>query len=136
MQPWLLENLVHLHNALNMAAIGISGEGQPLKLHASSRVVSADASAATIILEDGRKASGDLVIRSDDDHSATRKSISCQDIKPHGSGKSTFLFLISRKAAQDSPIASKFCQKSGELNIVCFIQIRNRRPETTLGTRN
>jgi 2-polyprenyl-6-methoxyphenol hydroxylase-like FAD-dependent oxidoreductase len=74
-------------------------------------------SSATVFLEDGRRIQGDLVIGSDGVHSVTRKKVAGGDVKPHGSGKSAFRFLISRKAAQDDPVTSKFVQKPGELII-------------------
>jgi hypothetical protein len=78
-------------------------------------VASVNASNATVTLLDGRTFQGDLVLGSDGVRSVTRKAIS--DIKPHGSGKSAFRFLISRKAAQDDPVTAKFVQKAGELII-------------------
>lgn len=76
-----------------------------------------DVRAATVILEDGQMVQGDLVIGADGVHSATRKKISGKDVKPHGSGKSAFRFLLSRKSAQDDPMTSKFVQKPGEFII-------------------
>ena len=78
-------------------------------------MASVNASNATVTLLDGRTFQGDLVLGSDGVRSVTRKAIS--DIKPHGSGKSAFRFLISRKAAQDDPVTAKFVQKAGELII-------------------
>jgi 2-polyprenyl-6-methoxyphenol hydroxylase-like FAD-dependent oxidoreductase len=87
----------------------------PAELYTSSKVASVNASNATVTLLDGRTFQGDLVLGSDGVRSVTRKAIS--DIKPHGSGKSAFRFLISRKAAQDDPVTAKFVQKAGELII-------------------
>lgn len=87
------------------------------KLYTSSRVVDVDSTNATVFLEDGRQFQGDLVIGSDGVHSVTRRKVAGESVKPHGSGKSAFRFLISRKAAQEDPLTSKFVQKSGELII-------------------
>jgi 2-polyprenyl-6-methoxyphenol hydroxylase-like FAD-dependent oxidoreductase len=87
----------------------------PAELYTSSKVASANASNATVTLLDGRTFQGDLVLGSDGVRSVTRKAIS--NIKPHGSGKSAFRFLISRKAAQDDPVTAKFVQRAGELII-------------------
>jgi len=106
-----------LHDALKKAATFSEGNGIPAKLHTSSRVVDVDVKSGTVFLEDGRKVQGDIVIGSDGVHSVTRKKVVQTDIKPHGSGKSAFRFLISRKAAQDDPVTSKFVQKPGELII-------------------
>jgi 2-polyprenyl-6-methoxyphenol hydroxylase-like FAD-dependent oxidoreductase len=116
-QPWLLAHRVHLHDALKKKATCAEGPGSPAELHTSSRVVDVDVAAATVILESGQTVQGDLVIGADGVHSATRKRVSGKDVKPHGSGKSAFRFLFSRKSAQDDPITSKFVQKPGELII-------------------
>lgn len=116
-QPWLLAHRVHLHDALKKAATSPEGKGTPAKLHTSSRVVDVDVSSATIFLEDGGQIEGDLVVGSDGVHSVTRGKVAGGNVTPHGSGKSAFRFLISRKTAQDDPITSKFVQKSGELII-------------------
>jgi 2-polyprenyl-6-methoxyphenol hydroxylase-like FAD-dependent oxidoreductase len=102
---------------LKKAATSPEGKGTAAKLHTSSRVVDVDVTTATVFLEDGRQVSGDLVVGSDGVHSVTRTKIAGKNIKPHGSGKGAFRFLISRKAAQDDPSTSKFVQKSGELII-------------------
>lgn len=106
-----------MHDALKKAATSSEGKGIPAKLHTSSRVIDVDATKATIFLENGKQIQGDLVIGSDGVHSVTRKKIAGPNVKPHGSGKSAFRFLISRKVAQEDPITSKFVQKSGELII-------------------
>ena len=116
-QPWLLAHRIHLHDALKKAATSMEGEGTPAKLHTSSKVLDVDVSTATIFLEDGRQIQGDLVVGSDGVHSVTRGKVAGGNVKPHGSGKSAFRFLISRKAAQEDPLTSKLVQKSGELII-------------------
>jgi 2-polyprenyl-6-methoxyphenol hydroxylase-like FAD-dependent oxidoreductase len=116
-QPWLLAHRVHLHDALKKKATCTEGPGSPAELHTSSRVVDVDVAATTVILENGQIVQSDLVIGADGVHSAARKKVSGKDVKPHGSGKSAFRFLLSRKSAQDDPITSKFVQKPGELII-------------------
>jgi len=113
--PWLLAHRVHLHDTLKRAATDPEGKGFPAELYTSSKVASVNASNATVTLLDGRTFQGDLVLGSDGVRSVTRKAIS--NINPHGSGKSAFRFLISRKAAQDDPVTAKFVQKAGELII-------------------
>jgi 2-polyprenyl-6-methoxyphenol hydroxylase-like FAD-dependent oxidoreductase len=113
----LLAHRVHLHDALKKMATCLDGPGSPAELHTSSRVVDVDVTAATVILENGQTIQGDLVIGADGVHSATRKKVSGKHVKPHGSGKSAFRFLLSRKSAQDDPMTSRFVQKSGELII-------------------
>src|SRR5207244_4045159 len=93
------------------------GEGLPAQLFTSSRVVSVDPETASVTLENGQSYQGDLILGADGVHSVTRKVVAGRDIKPHGSGKSAFRFLISRQAAQEDPITAKFVQAEGELII-------------------
>lgn len=58
--PWLLVHRVHLHDRLKRIAIS---KGAVLKN--SAKVLSADASAGTITLEDGTTVSADVVIGAD-----------------------------------------------------------------------
>lgn len=71
---------------------------------------------ASITLQNGTVVQGDIIIGSDGVHSITRSKIG-PEVKPFGSGKSAFRFLISRQVALDDPVTSKFVQKSGELII-------------------
>lgn len=115
--PWLLAHRVHLHDALKHAATGAQGKGLPAKLHLKGRIVDVDAAKASITLEDGTTVQGDLVLGADGVKSITRKTVAGREVTPFGSGKSAFRFLITRKAAQDDPVTSKFVQKLGELII-------------------
>ncbi|KAH8760909.1 FAD binding domain protein [Hyaloscypha finlandica] len=114
---WLLAHRVHLHNALKKAATDPEGEGLFAKLSTSSRVVNVDPDSATVTLENGNTVQGDLILGADGVHSVTRKLVAGRDIKPYGSGKSAFRFLISREAAQKDPITAKFAQATGELSM-------------------
>jgi len=78
-----------------------------------------DVTDATVTLADGTIVNGDLVLGADGVHSITRRkvSVSGKDIKPYGSGKSAFRFMISRNTAQSDPMTNKLVQKSGELII-------------------
>jgi 2-polyprenyl-6-methoxyphenol hydroxylase-like FAD-dependent oxidoreductase len=116
-QAWLLAHRVHLHDALKNAAITPNGTGLPAQLFTSSRVASVDAETATVTLESGMIVQGDFILGADGVHSVTRRAVSGRDIKPHGSGKSAFRFLISRQAAQEDPVTAKFVQAPGELII-------------------
>ena len=65
MQSWVLCHRVRLHNALKEVAMFADGIGPPAVLHTSSKVVGVDPDTATVILEDGRRFSGDIVIGAD-----------------------------------------------------------------------
>jgi 2-polyprenyl-6-methoxyphenol hydroxylase-like FAD-dependent oxidoreductase len=115
--PWLLAHRVHLHETLRKVATSPNGKGQPVQLLTSSKVVNVDPINATVTTEDGKKFDGDLVLGADGVHSVTRSMVPGGDVKPFGSGKSAFRFLMERKAAQEDPRTSKFVQRPGELVI-------------------
>jgi 2-polyprenyl-6-methoxyphenol hydroxylase-like FAD-dependent oxidoreductase len=115
--PWLLAHRVHLHETLRKVATSPDGKGLPAQLHASSKVIDVDPINATITTEDGVRYNGDLVLGADGVHSVTRLKVPGGSVKPFGSGKSAFRFLIKRKVAQDDPRTSKFVQRTGELAI-------------------
>jgi 2-polyprenyl-6-methoxyphenol hydroxylase-like FAD-dependent oxidoreductase len=116
--PWLLAHRVHLHETLRKVATSPDGKGQPVQLHTSSKVVEVDPATATVTTEDGKKLQRDLVLGADGVHSVTRSKVPGGDVKPFGSGKSAFRFLMKRKVAQDDPRTSKFVQRPGELIII------------------
>ncbi|TVY14426.1 FAD-dependent monooxygenase OpS4 [Lachnellula arida] len=115
--PWLLGHRVALSVNLREAATTPKGKGAPAQLRTGSKVVSVDAITSTVTLENGEAIKGDLVVGADGVHSISRKVVSKDNPQPYGSGKSAFRFLITRKAAQDDPLTSKFAQKDGELLI-------------------
>ena len=115
--PWLLAHRVHLHETLRDVATSPTGKGQPAKLHTSSKVVDVDPVNATVTTEDGKKYHGDLVLGADGVHSVTRSKVPGGDVKPFGSGKSAFRFLMKREVAQEDPKTSSFVQRTGELSI-------------------
>ncbi|KAJ9144666.1 3-hydroxybenzoate 6-hydroxylase 1 [Pleurostoma richardsiae] len=111
--PWLLSHRVQLHNELKKAATEAAGEGRPAVLRTSSRIVDVDPSTATVTLSDGSKFSGDLVVGADGVGSAIRKAVAGDDIKPFGSGKSAFRFLIPRQKVSENPVTKKFAEREG-----------------------
>ncbi|TKA80578.1 hypothetical protein B0A49_00630 [Cryomyces minteri] len=115
--PWLLAHRVQLHDALKGAATSVKGRGAPVQLRISSRVVDVDVNAARVILKDGSKVEGDLVIGADGVNSVTRSKIVGAEIRPFCGGKSAFRFLIPRKAAEEDPETSAFVQECGELTM-------------------
>ena len=56
---------VAIHNSLKSAAISPHGNGPPVKLHTSSRVIDVDVQSCTLILENGSQVSGDCIIGAD-----------------------------------------------------------------------
>lgn len=56
---------VAIHNSLKRAAISPQGEGPPVNLRTSSRVIDVDVHSSTLILENGSQVSGDCIIGAD-----------------------------------------------------------------------
>lgn len=113
--PWLLAHRVKLHDALKEAAISTSTPGEPAVLHLASPVAEIDPATATVHLKDGTSVSADVVLGADGVHSIARTKIPGGDVKPFGSGKSAFRFLVERKAVADDPQTAKYLQADGEL---------------------
>lgn len=115
-------------------------KGVPAKLETRSRVLEVDAENATITLENGQTVQGDLVIGADGVHvshfspavisllpfliylanadnfqSKCRAQIPGGNVKPFGSGKSAFRFLIPRKTLQEDPETKDFVENEGIL---------------------
>ena len=115
--PWLLAHRVSLHDSLKETATRPEGKGKAVKLATSTKVVDVDPDSATVTIDDGQKFQADLVVGADGVHSTTRGKVPGGDVKPFGSGKSAFRFLIKRKTAQEDPRTSRFVQKLGDLCI-------------------
>lgn len=114
---WLLAHRIQLHENLKQIATSTDGPGTPVTLHLNAGVVDVDPQLASITLRDGTIVNGDVVVGADGVHSVCRRKIPGGDIKPFGSGKSAFRFLIDRKAALEDPITKRFVEKPGELII-------------------
>lgn len=95
-----------------------------------------DETNATVTLENSTIVKGDLLLGADRVHSVTKRKVTAsgKDVKPYGSGKSAFRFMISRKTAQADPVTSKFVQKPGELIIWYGADRRVVLPPTTNNT--
>jgi 2-polyprenyl-6-methoxyphenol hydroxylase-like FAD-dependent oxidoreductase len=63
--PWQLVHRVRLHDKLKDIATNTAGEGKPVALNTSSKVLNVDPSNATITLENGEIIASDLVLGAD-----------------------------------------------------------------------
>lgn len=123
--PWQLAHRVSLHSELKRLATSENGRGKPAVLRTRSRVVDVDAAQGIVTLEDGEKIQSDIVVGADGVHSRTRAKIpGAENMKPFGSGKSAFRFLIPRERALNDPETKKFAEKEGHL---VMIFARDRR---------
>ena len=108
--PWLLGHRVRLHTALKERALEMGA-----RLNVDCAVIGVDTATATIDLKDGRTVKGDVIVGADGVNSITRSKIPGGDIKPFGSGKSAFRFLVPREDVKNDPQTAKFLQSEGEL---------------------
>ncbi|KAF1357093.1 hypothetical protein BDV97DRAFT_286555 [Delphinella strobiligena] len=113
--PWQLVHRVHLHAQLQKTATSPLGKGKPVDLRYSAKVVDTDPETATAILESGERVEGDVLIGADGVFSETRKKVKGGHIRPFGSGKSAFRFLVNKQEALDDPLTAKFAGRDGEL---------------------
>ncbi|EKJ74975.1 hypothetical protein NXS19_008499 [Fusarium pseudograminearum] len=111
--PWVLSHRVRLHEELKRLATSTEGKGAPAILKTSSPVVDVDPSTATVKFEDGTTASGDLVLGADGVSSITRNIVTGTDIKPFGSGKSAFRFLIPHDVIRNNEATKVFTERTG-----------------------
>lgn len=117
--PWQLAHRVSLHSELKRMATCKEGKGTPAVLRTRCRVVDVDATNGIVTLEDGEKIQSDIVVGADGVHSRTRAKISgAENMKPFGSGKSAFRFLIPREKAFNDPETRKFADKEGHLVMI------------------
>ncbi|KAK4164599.1 hypothetical protein QBC43DRAFT_317837 [Cladorrhinum sp. PSN259] len=109
---WVLSHRIRLHEALMEAATAKEGEGPPAVLKTSSRIIDVDTENATVTLENGTQFTGDLVIGADGVGSITRKYIA-PDIKPFGSGKSAFRFMVPHEVMLANPQTKDLASRQG-----------------------
>jgi 2-polyprenyl-6-methoxyphenol hydroxylase-like FAD-dependent oxidoreductase len=86
-------------------------------LHLDAGVADIDPHAASLTLRNGKVIKGDVVLGADGVHSICRQKVTGGNVKPFGSGKSAFRFLIKREAAADDPATKHFVANTGELII-------------------
>ncbi|KAH5100227.1 hypothetical protein HBI29_019800 [Parastagonospora nodorum] len=117
--PWQLAHRVSLHSELKRMATSEEGKGTPATLRLRSRVVDVDAQQGIVTLDSGEKIQSDVIVGADGVHSRTRAKIpGAENMKPFGSGKSAFRFLIPREKALADPETRKFAEKEGHLVMV------------------
>ncbi|KAJ4265119.1 hypothetical protein NW762_005365 [Fusarium torreyae] len=115
--PWMLSHRVRLHEDLKRLAISSEGPGTPATLKTSSPVIDVDPDTATVKFEDGTSVSGDLVLGADGVSSVTREIVAGPEIKPFGSGKSAFRFMVPVDTIRSNEVTKSFADREGVLTM-------------------
>ncbi|KAH7112975.1 monooxygenase [Dactylonectria estremocensis] len=109
---WLLSHRVDLHNTLRKLATDET-YGDNLKIRLSSRVMSADAEAAEIVLEDGTKHRADLLVGADGVHSKVVAAVTQKTPERKSTGQNTFRFLVPMDKIQANPLTRRLFANLG-----------------------
>ncbi|PVI04317.1 FAD binding domain-containing protein [Periconia macrospinosa] len=115
--PWYLAHRVDIHSELKRLATEEDGKGKPATLRTSSQVskVTTD---GTVILASGEEIKADVVVGADGVHSKTRYALSGSEaIKPFGSGKSAFRFIMPRSRALEDPVTKPLVGGEGQMTL-------------------
>ncbi|KAH6844537.1 hypothetical protein B0I37DRAFT_398203 [Chaetomium sp. MPI-CAGE-AT-0009] len=115
--PWVLSHRVRLHEELKLKALSTDDQGTPAVLKTSSVVTAVDPNTATVTLQDGSSFSGDLVLGADGVSSITRNIVAGPDIKPFGSGKSAFRFLVPMQHIRENPVTEALGKREGYMTM-------------------
>ncbi|MCJ1471567.1 hypothetical protein MMC13_000207 [Lambiella insularis] len=73
--PWYQAHRAHLHKHLKDVATSPTGEGEPITVNTSSKVVGTDPHEGIVTLHDGTQVRGDAIIGADGVHSVARAAI-------------------------------------------------------------
>ncbi|OGM44354.1 monooxygenase [Aspergillus bombycis] len=109
---WLLTHRVDLHNALRTIATN-EANGRKINIRLSSRVLSVDAEAGKVVLEDGTIYVADLVVGADGIHSRTVQAIVGENKGRQSTGQNCFRFLVSMEKIQANPLTATLMAKTG-----------------------
>lgn len=115
---WWLVNRPDLHEALKEKAASPDGPGVPVRIHTGAGVESVDCEAGTILLSDGTRVGGDLVVCADGIHSKTRASVVGREVPMIVSGHACYRWLTPASVLENDPVTRTFLEKPGH-----FVQI-------------
>lgn len=117
-QGWWLVNRPDLQNALKEKAASPDGPGVPVRIHAGTGVESVDCEAGTILLSDGTRVGGDLIVCADGIHSRTRASVAGRQVPMITTGHACYRWLMPASLLSDDPVTKSFLDQPGH-----FVQI-------------
>ncbi|KAL4747963.1 hypothetical protein BDW72DRAFT_162475 [Aspergillus terricola var. indicus] len=111
-EAWLLTHRVDLHNAMRAAATK-EVNGRRVQIRLSSRIMTVDAEAGAVTLDDGSVYTADLVIGADGMHSKTVRAVTGRDQKKQSTGQSCFRCLIPVSKLRGNPLTAPLLEKIG-----------------------
>ncbi|KAE8371911.1 hypothetical protein BDV26DRAFT_286391 [Aspergillus bertholletiae] len=117
---WLLTHRVDLHNALRAAATN-EVNGCKINICLSSRVLSVDAEAGEVVLEDGTTYVADLVVGADGIHSRTVHAVVGENNGRQSTGQNCFRFLVPMEKMQANPLTASLMAKTGTDGVHAFV---------------
>jgi len=110
--PVMTVHRVDLHTELMRLALDDTDSTKPVVLNLGSKVVSADAEAGTVLLENGTLHRADLIIAGDGIHSVLKECVLGKDmVKPITTGLSAFRFLIPTTSLKNDPKLSEVLKR-------------------------
>ncbi|CUS15817.1 unnamed protein product [Tuber aestivum] len=115
--PWQLMHRVDIHSALKEIAITKEGRGAPVTIATSSQVMDVDFEKNTLILQNGERHSGDVIIGADGVHSVLRSAVVGEKSSAVPSGQSAFRFLLPVSEILADPVTAQFVAKTGKLQV-------------------
>ncbi|CAG8400210.1 unnamed protein product [Penicillium salamii] len=124
-EEWLLTHRVDLHNALRCTAAQVIDD-RKVDIRLSSQVLSVDVGKGEVVLEDGSKYVGDLVVGADGVHSRCVDAIAGERRETVKTGQSCFRFLVPIEKMQENPLTSSMLERIG-LNGIHVFTTEDRR---------
>ncbi|PWW76508.1 FAD/NAD(P)-binding domain-containing protein [Tuber magnatum] len=115
--PWQLMHRVDMHSALKEIAVAKEERGVPAAIATSSRVVDVDFEENALILENGERHSGDVIIGADGVRSVLRSAVVGGNCSANPSGQSAFRFLLPVSEILADPVTAQFVAKTGKLQV-------------------
>ncbi|KAJ0419056.1 FAD/NAD(P)-binding domain-containing protein [Aspergillus carlsbadensis] len=109
---WVLTHRVDLHSALRATAAKVV-DGRKIRIQLAARVASVDAEAGEVLLEDGTKYTGDLIVGADGIHSRSVQAITGLERTSISTGQNCFRFLVPVSKMQENPLTANLLTKIG-----------------------
>ncbi|KAL3483676.1 hypothetical protein BJX62DRAFT_244664 [Aspergillus germanicus] len=116
---WVLTHRVDLHSALRATAAQVV-DGRKIRIELGARVVSVNAEAGEVLLEDGIKYTADLIVGADGIHSRSVHAITGVDRTSISTGQNCFRFLVPVSKMQNGALTSNLLTKIGPDGVHVF----------------